>query len=233
MMRALIVDDEPAASRWLARLLQDLGAGVTVTAASAAEAMRVADRVAVDVAFLDVQLPEVDGLALGDRLLRRGVPVVFVTGFSDFALPAFELGAVDYLLKPVSRDRLGRALARLTRTSAAPARVERLCLRQGEDRLLVPLAGLLYVRRDGAATTVVLDQETLHGHEPLGRLEAVLGPQGFFRCHRAYLVNLRRVRRIVPWSRDAQSLLLDDAKETLVPLAKSRIRELRLRILWP
>src|SRR3990172_2471881 len=172
MLRALIVDDEPPACRRLAGLLVELGATVAGTAGTAAEALRLLDHVPVDAAFLDVRLPEVDGLALGDRLRRQGVPVVFVTGFADFALPAFDLGAVDYLLKPVSRDRLGRTLARIA-------------------------------------------------------------PRPFFRCHRAYLVNLRRVRRIVPWSRDAQSLLLDDPKETLIPLAKSRIQELRQLLLWP
>ncbi len=165
--------------------------------------------------------------------LVAGVPVVFVTGFADFALPAFDLGAVDYLLKPVSLDRLGRTLARIAGRSHRASAVDRLCLRAGSDRLLLPLSGLLYLRRDDGVTTVALDHETLRVRDTLQRLEAVLSGHGFLRCHRAYLVNLRRVRRIVPWSQDAQSLLLDDPKETLIPLAKSRIQELRLRLLWP
>jgi len=232
-VRALIVDDEPPACRRLAGLLEELGATVAGTAGTAAEALRLLDRVSVDAAFLDVRLPEVDGLALGDRLQRQGVPVVFVTGFADFALPAFDLGAVDYLLKPVSRDRLGRALARLAGRPAASAGVDRLCVRDGQDRRLLPLPQILYLRRDRDITTVALDGEALPVREALRRLEPVLAPHGFFRCHRAYLVNLRRVRRIVPWSRDAQSLLLDDPKETLIPLAKSRIQELRHLVLWP
>ncbi len=232
-MRALIVDDEPPACRRLAGLLEELGATVAGTAGTAADALRLLDRVPVDAAFLDVRLPEVDGLALGDRLRRQGVPVVFVTGFPDFALPAFDLGAVDYLLKPVSRDRLGRALARLAGRSATFTGVDRLCVREGQDRRLLPLSHVLYLRRDDDVTTVALDSEALRVREALRRLEAVLAPHGFFRCHRAYLVNLRRVRRIVPWSRDAQSLLLDDPKETLIPLAKSRIQELRRLVLWP
>ncbi len=233
MVRALIVDDEPAACRRLAVLLRDLGATIAGTAGTAAEALRLLDHAPVDAAFLDVRLPEIDGLALGDRLQRAGVPVVFVTGFADFALPAFDLGAVDYLLKPVSLDRLGRTLARIAGRSHRASAVDRLCLRAGSDRLLLPLSGLLYLRRDDGVTTVALDHETLRVRDTLQRLEAVLSGHGFLRCHRAYLVNLRRVRRIVPWSQDAQSLLLDDPKETLIPLAKSRIQELRLRLLWP
>src|SRR3972149_2102329 len=162
-----------------------------------------------------------------------GFPVVFVPGFADFALPAFDLGAVDYLLKPVSRDRLGRTLARIAPRPAMTPGIDRLCVREGQDRLLLPLPGVLYLRRDDDVTTVALDQNTLRVREALRQLELVLAPHGFFRCHRAYLVNLRRVRRIVPWSRDAQSLLLDDPKETLIPLAKSRIQELRQLLLRP
>ncbi len=242
MIRTLIVDDESPACRRLADILEEIGVTVAATAATAAEALKVLDGTPVDAAFLDIRLPEVDGLALGDRLHRRGVPVVFVTGYTDFALAAFELGAVDYLLKPVSQDHVRRALARIPVGGAAavlgaPSRrippVDRLCLREGEDRLVVPVPTILYVQRDGVVTTVALEQQTLRVRESLDRLEQLLRPHGFFRCHRAYLVNLRRVQRIVPWSRDAQSLLLDDPKETLLPLAKSRIRELRTSLLWP
>lgn len=235
MVRTLVVDDEPAARRRLTLLLEELGASVAGEAATAADALRMMDRNPIDAAFLDIRLPQVDGLALGDRLFRRGVPVVFVTGFMDYALPAFDVGAVDYLMKPVSRDRLGRALARIqaARLDRGPGAVDRLCLRDGEDRVFLPVRGLVYARRDGGVTTVELDQQTLKVRETLDRLEAMLAPHGFFRCHRAYLVNLRRIRRIVPWSRDAQSLLLDDPKETLIPLAKSRIQGLRSLLLWP
>lgn len=235
MVRTLVVDDEPAARRLLVRLLGDLGAAVAGEAGTAAEALRVLDRDSIDAAFLDVRLPEVDGLALGDRLRRRGIPVVFVTGFPDYALPAFELDAVDYLVKPVSLDRLGRALGRIRARGSgqAAAPVDRLCLRDGGDRVILPVRAILYARRDGGVTTVELDQQTLNMRESLDRLEAILRPFGFFRCHRGYLVNLRRVRRIVPWSHDARSILLDDPKETLIPLAKSRLRELRSLLLWP
>src|SRR3990172_4190549 len=99
---------------------------------------------------------------------------------------------------PPSRARRGRP----PRRPAMPAGIDRLCGREGQDRLLLPLPGVLYLRRDDDVTTVALDQNTLRVREALRQLELVLAPHGFFRCHRAYLVNLRRVRRIVPWSRD-------------------------------
>src|SRR4030067_1003373 len=127
-------------------------------------------------------LPEVEGLVLGDRLRQQGVPVVFVTGFADFALPAFDLGAVDYLLKPVSRDRLGRTLARIAPRPAMTPGIDRLCVREGQDRLLLPLPGVLYLRRDDDVTTVALDQNTLRVREALRQVEVVLAPHWFFRC---------------------------------------------------
>src|SRR3972149_4826290 len=134
----------------------------------------------------------VDGWLLGDRPRRRGVPVVFVTGFADFALPAFDLGAVDYLLKPVSRDRLGRTLARIAPRPAMTPGIDRLCVREGQDRLLLPLPGVLYLRRDDDVTTVALDQNTLRVREALRQLEFVLAPRGFYGSHRAYLLPLLR-----------------------------------------
>lgn len=111
--------------------------------------------------------------------------------------------------------------------------LDRICLHDGEDVVLVPARSILVARSDNGTTTVDLDGQSLPVRCSLDRLEAALGPFGFFRSHRAFLVNLRRVRRIVPWSRHVYHLLLDDSKETMVPLAKSRRRDLRTALLWP
>ncbi len=114
-----------------------------------------------------------------------------------------------------------------------PAVLDRICLHDGEDYVLVPVRSILAARSDNGVTTVELDGQSLKVRSSLDRLEATLRRFGFFRAHRAYLVNLRRVRRIVPWSRHVHHLLLDDPKETMVPLAKSRRHDLRAALLWP
>jgi hypothetical protein len=111
--------------------------------------------------------------------------------------------------------------------------LDRICLHDGEDYVLVPMRSILVAHRDNGVTTVELDGQSLPVRCSLDRLEATLRPFGFFRSHRAYLVNLRRVRRIIPWSRHVHHLLLDDPEETMVPLAKSRRRDLRAALLWP
>lgn len=116
---------------------------------------------------------------------------------------------------------------------ASGASLDRICVRNGHDYLLLPVRSMLFVRRDHRATVIHLDHEALTVRISLTRLEGALRPFGFFRSHNAYLVNLRRVRRIVPWSRHVHHLLLDDPKETMVPLAKARRPALRRALLWP
>lgn len=117
--------------------------------------------------------------------------------------------------------------------SPRPAPLDRLCVRDDQDVLLIPIRSVLYARCDDGQTTIESDQQSLSVRLTLDRLESVLAPFGFFRSHRAYLVNLRRVRRIVTWSRHVHNLMLDDSKETMVPLAKARRHDLRAALLWP
>ncbi len=111
--------------------------------------------------------------------------------------------------------------------------LDRISLRVEREHLILPVHTILYARRDNGVTTIHLADQSHKVRLSLDRLEGLLEPLGFLRCHRAFLVNLRRVRRIVPWSEDSASLLLDDPKETMIPLAKSRRRALRATLLWP
>lgn len=111
--------------------------------------------------------------------------------------------------------------------------LDRISLRVEREHLILAVRTIVYARRDNGVTTIQLEDQSLKVLLSLDRLEGLLNPHGFLRCHRAFLVNLRRVRRIVPWSEDAASLLLDDPKETMIPLAKSRRKVLRASLLWP
>ncbi len=111
--------------------------------------------------------------------------------------------------------------------------LDRISLRVEREHVILPVRTILYARRDNGVTTIQLEDQALRVRLSLDRLEGLLQPHGFLRSHRAFLVNLRRVRRIVPWSEDAASLLLDDPKETMIPLAKSRRRVLRSTLVWP
>lgn len=125
------------------------------------------------------------------------------------------------------------AIAKAQQPPRESAPLDRICIRDGGDHLVLSIRAILFARRDDRVTTLQLDDQTVTVRLPLDKLERLLQPFGFFRSHRAFLVNLRHVRRIVPWSEDAASLLLDDPKETMIPLAKSRRQALRSLLLWP
>lgn len=130
---------------------------------------------------------------------------------------------------PASAKRLPRSRHRI----ATAASLDRLCIHDDQDVLLIPIRTVLYAQHDGGQITIESDQQSLTVRLTLDRPEGVLAPFGLFRSHRAFLVNLRRVRRIVTWSRHVHNLMLDDPKETLVPLAKGRQAALRASFLWP
>ena len=201
-MTALIVDDEPHARQLLHRMLTQYVDGVEVlgTCANVAEARRAIDARAPDVLFLDVEMPQASGFELVAELSGQySGHVVFVTAHADYALRAFEVPAVDYLLKPVSVQALERAVERVRATapsgggaSAAAEPPSRIALpsRRGID--LLPVGQVVLFVADGSYTRVVLvdGSETL-ASKKIGLFDELLGERwGFFRAHRSYLVNL-------------------------------------------
>jgi DNA-binding LytR/AlgR family response regulator len=253
-LRALVADDEPPARAHLCGLLTASGVRVVAECATGREVLATLARVPCDVVCLDVRMPDGDGVEVARHLASGRRPVVvFTTGFSDYAAAAYELDAVDYLLKPLSaarvREAVRRVRLRLRRALGSPEegaggldaggrvagsgeRVPRLFLAAGDHHRAVAPEAIVYVEARGTTCVVYGDAGTVAVRAPLRRFEQVLGPCGFLRTHRAYLVNLRRVRALVPWSRHVHTLLLDDAQETHVPVAKARLAAFRRSVIW-
>ncbi len=202
-MRALIVDDEPLARDELDRLLQEAGS-VTVVAkcGNAVEALQAVRRETPDVLFLDVHMPGVSGfelLAMLDDDPRRRV--VFVTAHDEFAVRAFEESAVDYLLKPVEKERLAKTLERLQARGAqslspnlAPPHITRIpCVAAGRSIKLVALAEVESVRSSEAGVHVVTAGGEYYTELTLAVLEE---RAGLLRCHKQHLVNADRIDEI-------------------------------------
>ena len=250
-LRALIVDDEPLARSRLARLLGATGrVEIVGQAVDAAEALAALSRVSADVAFLDIHMPGMSGLELARRL-PAGLSVVFTTAYDQHALEAFEASAVDYLLKPVERARLTRALDRVERLRGDPSRgdltamLERLAATLGA----APSAFLRRVpfrTRDGVqfldvaaithfttrdrlthAVTSATDQVVDYG---LADLESKLDPAKFLRIHRGTLLNLDYVAEIQPWPGGRLLVRLKDDARTGLEVARDRARALRERL---
>ena len=237
-MRVLAVDDELPALEDLVRMLEASPAiGRVESAASAEEALvALGDGAAIDAVFLDVRMPGLGGLELA-RVLRRferSPAIVFVSAFDDAAVDAFEVAAVDYLVKPVSRVRLDEAIERAARrsTSEAPAAGEDEtlavdALRGGGTRLL-PRSSVLYLQAHGDYVRVASSEGRYLVRARLSELEERWAAHGFVRVHRGFVVNLRRAVEVRPRLNGTAVLVMADGAE--VPIARRQVGELRRKL---
>ena len=241
-IRALIVDDEPLARRGIRQLLEAYDdVHVVGECRNGREALAAFDTLVPDLVFLDVQMPELDGLEV---VRLRGVArmpyVIFVTAYDEFAVRAFEVHAVDYLLKPVSAERLAEAIARVRlRTPGQPATppvaalrppvsergpAERILVRDGTRVHVIDVDALDYVQaRDDYVGFHSAGQEYLK-EQPLAEVEAELDPRAFVRIHRSFIVNLTRIARVEPITRDSRVVILKDGRR--LPVSRSGYQRL-------
>jgi len=244
--RALIVDDEPLARERIRTLLRD-DPDIEIVSESdnGAEALRAIERWNPDLIFLDIQMPELNGFEVIEHLDSARMPVIiFVTAYDQYALKAFEVCALDYLLKPFDRERferaLGRARAELDRRRAGQVneRVLKLLseIQQGRkhlDKLIIRQGGRVFFLRtdeidwiEAAGNYVRLHagkDEYLY-RETMTKLEARLNPDRFARIHRSTIVNVERIKELQPWFRgDYMIVLGDNQKLTLSRTYRSRL----------
>jgi two-component system, LytTR family, response regulator len=239
--RVLVVDDEEPARRLLAEYLRAHPAWrIVAEAKNGLEALQLTKDQKPDLLLLDIQMPKLDGFeVLG--LLPPEIAVIFTTAFDEYAVRAFEVHAVDYLLKPFSAERLAQALKRAEkrlgeqRSVAAPelaqaARgpgtfLERLVIRDGAEILIIAASAIDFVRGQDDYVEVSHDSRASLTQQTLQSLENSLDPRQFVRVHRSYLLNVSRVARIEPWGQGSKMAVLHDGRN--VPISRSG--EARLR----
>ncbi len=246
-LRIVIADDERPARHALARLIADCGEQVVGEAATGREAIHLIERERPDLALLDLEMPEVDGLGVVRLIRRDRLPLVaFVTAFDEYAIQAFEVNAVDYLLKPVeparlrqtlerARDRLetraGQAEAARVREAAASYAaaaplppLTRIPVRQREDIILVPVRQVASVVAEGDIlhiTTTSGEKHTVSYR--LKDLEARLDATRFFRVERGALVNLDAIARVSPLPGGTYLIALTNGQELRASRLQSRV----------
>jgi two-component system LytT family response regulator/two-component system response regulator LytT len=249
-IRAVVVDDEQLARQEMCFLLQQLG-GVEVVAqaGNGVEALSVIEECQPDVVMLDVQMPGLTGFEVARRVMEAGFEsqVVFVTAFDQYAIDAFEVNAVDYLLKPVEPARLQTAVDRVRKRLAAEKPATRPDLeqllqmlgdRQGRrEQLAIKVDDrFLLVHTDEVVHASVEDEEirvvtnSLSGtsnYRTLDELQARLDPATFWRVHRSHLVNINKIKEIVPWFSRNYILRMRDGKGSEIPVSRSQTRRLR------
>jgi two-component system response regulator LytT len=253
-LRAIVVDDEQLAREELCFLLGQLDdIEVVGQAANGIEALRVVDEQSPDLVMLDVQMPGLTGFEVARRLLRAGAEAhfVFVTAFDQHAIEAFEVNAVDYLLKPVESGRLATAVDRarrriqLDRQAAKPqstdemerlfqlmserqARREQLAVKVADRFLLVQSDEVVHASvQDDVITVVTNSLSGTSNYRTLDELQARLDPAVFWRVHRSHLVNINKIKEIVPWFSRNYILKMRDGKGTEIPVSRSQTKRLR------
>ena len=265
---ALIVDDEQLARDELKYLLESVGdVDVVAEGANGIEAVNLIEQHRPDLVFLDVQMPGLDGFAVIERLMERaqlnGQPgserfvmpqIVFATAFDHYAVRAFDVNAVDYLLKPFDRARVQQTVERarnrlagnasgaqmesklgeVLRLLSHPRSAERAqppakLIVQAQSRLLlVDQAEVCFAAIDEGVIRVVT--QTFEGHSKcrtLEELQELLDPTHFWRAHRGFLVNIDQIREVVPWFKSTYQLRMNDRQRTEIPVSRAQTRRLR------
>jgi two-component system, LytTR family, response regulator len=247
-MRTLIVDDEAPARERLKRYLATL-AGVEVIgeASDGVQAVEMIEHLGLDLVLLDIQMPGLDGFGVIEAL-EDPPPIIFVTAYDQYAIRAFEVHALDYLLKPFSRERLAKAIQRaqdalaegqdvsaqirplLEGLAAGGRYLTRLAVRDRESILVLDADGIDWIGLEDEQVVVHVGDQAYPIRRTLTELEARLDPKRFFRAHRSAIVNLDRVQEIIPWFKGAHILRLTTGAE--VDLSRAQARALRKMLGW-
>jgi two-component system LytT family response regulator len=239
-IRVLVVDDEPLAREKIQRMAKDdPDLRIVAECANGAEAIEAIQTLAPDLILLDVQMPEVGGFAVLEALSSNNIPlppVIFITAYDHYAVRAFEVNALDYLLKPFDRERFRAAIERAKKTirrEQAPALDERIVALleqlQGQqkyhERLVVKTGGRVFflntdevdwVEAEGNYVSIHTGKKTYLLRETISSLESQLDPKKFIRIHRSSIVNINRIKELQPWSHgEYHVILLDGTQLTL------------------
>ena len=252
-LSALIVDDEQLARDELAYLLKNTDdVNVVAQGKNGLEAVNLIKEHNPDLVFLDVQMPGLDGFGVIKKLLDRKIPlpkIVFATAFDQYAVKAFEVNAIDYLLKPFDKKRVAQAIQKARAkqdANALPAEKIETLVRMLESqkqpvaKILLKTVGRLFLVdqrdicyawiEDGVITVVTGGPVGMEGQSNCRTLEELLDSLDtklFWRAHRSYLVNINRIREVVPWFKSSYQLRMDDKKQTEIPVSRAQTKRLR------
>jgi two-component system LytT family response regulator/two-component system response regulator LytT len=252
-LSVIIVDDEQLARDELSYLLRDIpDIDVIGQGKNGLEAVSLIKENSPDLVFLDVQMPGLDGFGVIKKLLEKKISlpgIVFTTAFDQYAVKAFEVSALDYVLKPYDRKRIVQAVEKARKArepEAAPAdsnakldnlvklleqqkpQTNKILLKANNRLFLVDQKDICFASiEDGVITVVAQSMEGQSNCRTLEELMGSLDSSLFWRAHRSFLVNINRIKEVVPWFKSSYQIRMDDRKQTEIPVSRAQTRRLR------
>jgi two-component system response regulator LytT len=249
-LRVVVIDDEGPARKDLKRILGKLGdVAVVGEAADGPDAVKLIRKLEPDLALLDIQMPGLDGFQVLARLAdMESLPsIIFVTAYDQYAIKAFDVHAVDYVLKPVEERRLAQAIERARRIrsggeagpdlaamlAAVGAPAMRIAVRQGESLVMVDVNDILYATvSDGSIKVVAREIEGMASFRSLDELERELAGRQFMRVHKSYVANINRIYEVTPWFSGSYKIRMEGKGGPVIPLSRAQAKELRKIVKW-
>jgi two-component system LytT family response regulator/two-component system response regulator LytT len=251
VIRTLVVDDEKLARDRLIGFLGKLeDVEIVGQATNGVEALEHIEQKKPDLVFLDVQMPGMDGFEVLKALSGPSPHVVFATAYDDYAIRAFEVEAIDYLLKPFARARVEEAVSRVKSRleqggngidvetvlkrleEGKKGHLQQIPVHAGKRILLVPVEDVLWFGVEYRLVYAHSAERAFMTNFTLRDLEERLDPEVFYRAHKATLVNMRQVKEIVPWFGGRYKLVMRDQAATEVPVSRAQARALRAKLRW-
>jgi two-component system, LytTR family, response regulator LytT len=251
-LSVVIVDDEQLARDELAYLLKSVGdVEVVALGKNGVEAVKLISEHEPDLVFLDVQMPGLDGFGVMKKLMDKKVPlpqIVFATAYDQYAVKAFEVNALDYLLKPFDKKRVSQtvqkarknlqseskpaeqfeSLVRMLEAQKPASQPQKVLIRAAGRMFLIDQREICYASiQDGVISVVTATMEGESNCRTLEELAENLDANHFWRAHRSFLVNIDRIKEVVPWFKSSYQLRMDDKKQTEVPVSRAQTKRLR------
>jgi len=241
------VDDERLACDELGYLLKDFSdIDVIGLAHNGLDAVEMIEEQEPDLVFLDVQMPGLNGLGVIRKLKERGAALphfVMATAYDHYAVDAFKHEATDYLLKPIDKERLQVTVERIRRTILDDAKTpppaeaaetrstpqrSKLLIKSSNRNFIVDASEMIYATiQDGLITIVARSLEGQSNYRTIEELQSNLDPDVFWRVHRSYLVNINRIKEVIPWFKSSYQLRMDDKRQTEIPVSRVQTKRLR------
>ena len=254
-INTIIVDDERLARDELAYLLKSFPeVNLVAQGKNGLEAVALVKEHDPDLVFLDVQMPGLDGFGVIKKLVERKLrmpQIVFATAYDHYALQAFEVSAVDYVLKPFDKTRVAKAIERAIKmvdahtspvqrleslvsqlSSEAPrsrsTQPVKLLVKSQQRMILIDADDMIYASiQDGAITIYARDAEGESNYRTVEELAEMLDPGVFWRPHRSYLININHIKEVVPWFKSSFMLKMDDKRASEIPVSRAQTKRLR------